>query len=163
MPNIRVDSSITIYSGQPLTFRSPVDCSQITGLIVYYPDGESTVSRVFQFADSHGNNVGDLDLFSENVVVKVILDLASNCAFVQNADTNAYLESKFSEIDEAIKNATPKDHQHPASNITAGTFAGQVIANSNGQDPSTYLVRNQKLSATEETPTVNGHICWVYE
>lgn len=54
-------------------------------------------------------------------------------------------------------------HSHSASEITGGTFVGQVVANNSGQSPSTYLVRNQKLSATEETPTVNGQICWVYE
>ena len=54
-------------------------------------------------------------------------------------------------------------HTHAASAITAGTFAGQVVANSGGQAAGTYLVRNQKLSASEETPTVNGAICWLYE
>lgn len=53
------------------------------------------------------------------------------------------------------------EHGHAASKITAGTFAGQVIAS--GQTPNVYCVRNQKLSATVETPTVNGAICWQYE
>lgn len=57
----------------------------------------------------------------------------------------------------------PSSHNHTASEITAGTFAGQVVANNSGQSSSTYLLRNQKLSATEETPTVNGAICWVYK
>jgi hypothetical protein len=48
------------------------------------------------FADAHGNNVGDIDhLFAEDVVVKVILDVTKGMAFVQNADTNAYIESTF--------------------------------------------------------------------
>lgn len=54
-------------------------------------------------------------------------------------------------------------HTHAASDITAGTFAGQVVASASGQTPGTYLLRNSKLSATEETPTVNGQICWQYE
>lgn len=54
-------------------------------------------------------------------------------------------------------------HTHSASDITAGTFAGQVVAAANGQTPGAYLIRNSKLSATEETPTVNGQICWLYE
>ena len=44
----------------------------------------------------------------------------------------------------------------------SGTFAGQVVANSAGQTPGTMLVRNSKLVSAEETPTVNGEICWVY-
>lgn len=50
-----------------------------------------------------------------------------------------------------------------ASKITAGTFAGQVVANASGQDAGSYVVRNSKISASEETPTVNGQICWKYK
>lgn len=93
--NIRVDLNTPIKNGTEVVFRSPVDCSQITGLIVYY-NGESTE---FALADAHGNNVGDIDhLFAENVVVKVILDLSTRMAFVQNADTNAYLEGRFASV-----------------------------------------------------------------
>ena len=74
---------------------------------------------------------------------------------------------------------TPSSHNHAASEVTsgtfaaaripslaaskisAGTFAGQVVANASGQAPGTSLVRNTKLVATEETPTVNGEIFWV--
>ena len=101
--NIRVDLDTPIYDGREVVFRSPVDCSQITGLILYYPDNGNTSSKEFAFADAHGNNVGDIDhLFAENVVVKVIIDLETNMAFVQNADTNAYLERRFDELERKI-------------------------------------------------------------
>lgn len=94
--NIKVNYPRAIYDGTELVFRSPVDCSQVTGLIVYYPVDNTEVSKEFAFADAHGNNVGDIDhLFAENVVVKVILDVTSSMAFVQNADTNAYIERTF--------------------------------------------------------------------
>jgi hypothetical protein len=104
MANIRVDLDYTISDGLELKFRSPVDCSQITGLIVYYPGaGGNTTSKVFSLADAHGNNVGDIDhLFAENVVVKVILDVTTGMAFVQNADTNAYIENTFAKKAEAL-------------------------------------------------------------
>lgn len=95
MPNIRIDSTIPISNGQALIFKSPADCSQITGLIVYYPDDDTTTSKTFQFADAHGNNVGSVSLFAEDVLVKVILDTDAGKAYVQNADTNAYLEGQF--------------------------------------------------------------------
>ena len=96
LANIRVDVGYTIHDGAEIKFRSPVDCSAITGLIVYYPGADGNiVSKVFALADAHGNNVGDIDhLFAENVVVKVILDVTKGMAFVQNADTNAYLEAQ---------------------------------------------------------------------
>jgi hypothetical protein len=97
--NIIVDLNTPITDGREVVFRSPVDCSQATGLIVCYKD----VSQEFAFADAHGNNVGDIDhLFAENVVVKVILDVTSSMAFVQNADTNAYLEGRFKSIEDRL-------------------------------------------------------------
>ena len=97
--NIRVDLNTSIKDGTEVVFRSPVDCSQVTGLIVYYTGG----SQEFVFADAHGNNVGDIDhLFAENVAVKVILDTTTSMAFVQNADTNAYLEGRFADIEAQI-------------------------------------------------------------
>ena len=93
MSNIIVDYNAPIQDGTEVVFRSPVDCSQITGLKVNYSGG----SKEFMFADAHGNNVGNIDhLFAENVVVKVILDVTTGMAFVQNPDTNSYLEYRSS-------------------------------------------------------------------
>ena len=99
MSNIKVDLSTPIFDGAEVKFRSPADCSQVTGLVVCY-NGES---QEFIFADAHGNNVGDIDhLFAEDVVVKVILDVTKGMAFVQNADTNAYLENRFAGLEDMI-------------------------------------------------------------
>lgn len=90
--NIRVDLNTNIADGSEVVFRSPADCSQVTGLAIYHTGGRTE----FAFADAHGHNVGDIDhLFAENAVVKVILDVTAGMAFVQNADTNAYIESTF--------------------------------------------------------------------
>ena len=103
MKNIRVDLDTPIYHGMEVVFRSPADCSQVTGLILYYQENGNTCSKEFAFADAHGYNVGDIDhLFAEDAVVKVILDMATSKAFVQNADTNAYLEQRFDDIEENI-------------------------------------------------------------
>ena len=122
MANIRVDSPVVVYSGLPLTFKSPADCSQVTGLVVYWTDGDRTSSRVFQFADAHGNNIGHLDLFAADVVVKVILDLATNCAFVQNADTNAYLEQRINNAEANAKSYTDQK----VANIPTPDVSGQI-------------------------------------
>lgn len=53
-------------------------------------------------------------------------------------------------------------HTHAANDITAGTFAGQVVANGSGQNAGTSLLRNSKLASAETDPTVNGEICWTY-
>lgn len=43
---------------------------------------------------------------------------------------------------------------------SGGSFTGRVAAAEGAQDPGQYSLRNSKLSTTEETPTVNGQICW---
>ena len=96
MANIRVDVGYPVKDGTILTFRSPVDCSAVTGLKVYCTVDGNTTAHEFMFADAMGNNVGDIDyLFAENVAVKVILDVTTGMAFVQNAATSAYIESTF--------------------------------------------------------------------
>lgn len=182
MANIRVDIDYTIINGTAITFRSPCDCSAITGLKVYFPNEmKNIVSQEFKFVDAHNEDITEIsDLFAENAIVKVIIDADRRLAFVQNADTNAYLEGRFKEIEEKAgshasqhaKDGTdpitpesigcsPAVHTHIASDVGAGTFAGQVVANGSGQTPGSYVLRNSKLSTVEYTPTVNGEICWV--
>lgn len=59
--------------------------------------------------------------------------------------------------------AASSTHNQAASTISAGTFAGQVVAESSNQTPSTMLIRNSKLVSTETNPSHNGEICWLYE
>lgn len=104
MPKIRVDLESAVANGQALTFKSPADCSNITGLIIYYPAGNTTTSKTFKFVDAHGVDVGSgtVSLFAANALVKVVLDIDSGKAYIQNADTNAYLEGKFAELQQII-------------------------------------------------------------
>lgn len=127
--NIRVDLSYPVKDGTEVVFRSPVDCSQVTGLKVYYVGADGvTGSQEFAFADAHGNNVGDIDhLFAENVAVKVILDVTTSMAFVQNADTNAYLEGRFSTIEEDLARAFRNgDKAVTIGEVTAEYKGGQT-------------------------------------
>lgn len=128
MTNIRIDIGYAISDGLELKFRSPVDCSAITGLIVYYPGANgNTTSKVFALADAHGNNVGDIDhLFAEDVVVKVILDVTKGMAFVQNADTNAYLEGKLAE-------------KYSPHNLPTATDIGAVASNAGSSNEGKFL------------------------
>lgn len=99
MPKIRIDINTTPSNGRSLTFKAPADCSNVTGLIVYYPENGATTSKEFVFADAHGVDVGSgtISLFAKNAFVKVVLDTDNGKAYVQNADTNDYLESELAE------------------------------------------------------------------
>lgn len=66
-------------------------------------------------------------------------------------------------LSEKPDNFPPAAHNQPASTIQSGTFDGQVNAKQGWQSPGAYLLRNCKLSATDETPTANGEICWHYK
>lgn len=145
MPNIRVDLDYTIKDGTEIKFRSPVDCSQITGLIVYYPGANgNTTSKEFVLADAHGNNVGDIDhLFAEDVVVKVILDVTKGMAFVQNADTNAYLEGKFRAV--TMFASDPNND----GNIVL-SYGGDVVPGGGGSGGSGGTVTDKQIASAVE-------------
>ena len=101
--NVRVDLQETIYDGMEVKFKAPCDASVVTGLNLYYPVDGVVEAREFAFADANTNDLRHLDaLFAEGAVVKVILDLDANMAFVQNADTNAYLEHRLSTLEGMI-------------------------------------------------------------
>lgn len=116
MSNIRVDLSYAIADGSEVVFSAPCNCNEITGLKVYHSDG----SKVFTFKDAHGNNLTGIgNLFSKGALVKAILDVTNGYAFLQNADTNAYLEGH-------IQN---KENPH-------GVTAAQVKARPDTWNPS---------------------------
>ena len=91
MVTIKVDLSHEIIDGQPITFVAPCDCTAVTGLNVCYPEGE----KEFVFKDAHGHDLTGIgNLFASGAYVKAILDTKNGYAYLQNADTNAYLEAQ---------------------------------------------------------------------
>ena len=144
MANIRIDVDYTIKDGTELVFRSPCDCTEITGLIVYYATEDGTASKEFALADAHGENVGDIPhLFVGNVVVKVILDVDSGMAFVQNADTNAYLEAQFA-------GKAPIDHTHTASDVGARPNTWLPTIADIGAAPAGFSLGGSKSISVDE-------------
>ena len=94
MVNIRVDMDYTIQDGSGVVFTAPCNCNEVVGLKVYFPGG----SKEFLFKDAHGVELtGISNLFSAGAYVKAILDVTNGYAYIQNANTNAYLEARFDE------------------------------------------------------------------
>ena len=155
--NIRVDLNYPIKDGTEVVFRSPVDCSQVTGLKVYYRDNWETSSKEFAFADAHGNNVGDIPhLFAENVVVKVILDVTTGMAFVQNADTNAYLEaqlaSKMPIFKRSLSNCSENDI------LEAGGYAIAHDNRTNVTDGASQIANGARFLLVFNSDTSNTRV-----
>ncbi|MBO7739441.1 MAG: hypothetical protein J6S18_03635 [Oscillospiraceae bacterium] len=118
MAYIRAYQAMPIFDGMPVTFKSPASCTGVEGLKVYYPVGEGVAVATFALADAHGNNVGSIDLFAANVLVKVILDTEKGMAFVQNADTNAYLEGRFEELENELDGVKGAINNSPGGTST---------------------------------------------
>lgn len=64
---------------------------------------------------------------------------------------------------DALAGKAESSHNQAASTITAGTFAGAVVAQTSSQTPATSLLRNSKLVTTDTNPSYNGEICWTYK
>lgn len=98
MANIRVNLVEQLVDGHSVTFVAPCDCTEITGLKVYYPGESDIETKTFVFKDTHGNELTGIgNLFERGAYVKAILDTKKGFAYIQNADTNSYLEGKFDE------------------------------------------------------------------
>lgn len=96
MAYINVNSPCPVFQGMPITFKAPCDCTAVEGLVVAYGDNSYT----FAFKDAHGNTLtGVGNLFMQGALVKAILDIEDGYAYLQNADTNAYIERTFARKD----------------------------------------------------------------
>ena len=112
MANIRLDLNHAPLDGESVTFKAPCNASEITGLIIYYQDAGKTVSKSFMLCDANGGDIGEIDnIFSVGSIVKILLDTDENKAFMQNPDTNTYIEGRFG-------NKAQKKHTHSKSEIT---------------------------------------------
>ena len=103
MANILLTVNRTLEDGAIISFRAPCACNAVTGISVTYPVISDTsvtqTSKVFTFKDSHGNVLTGLgNLFLEGALVQVMLDVTNGAAFIQNADTNKYLEDKMESL-----------------------------------------------------------------
>ena len=105
MANVRVDLNYTIQDGSEVVFYAPCDYANVTGLSLYYPNENGGIeSRTFTFKDAHDHDVTDLDhLFAEGACVKLIVSLTKSSVYIQNADTNRYLENRFDQLGGTIE------------------------------------------------------------
>lgn len=138
MANIKIELDYPLTDGMSLTFKAPCDNTAVTGLKVYYPEvgesGTTTTSKTFTFKDAHLNTISALgNLFSEGATVVVVVDTNNSYAFIQNADTNGYLENKVTSV---------------AKGGTGGTTASEALTNL-GALPLSGGTMTGKLNAKE--------------
>ena len=98
MANIKITLDHEIVDGESVTFKAPCDCTEVTGIKVYYKtvteDGTEDANKTFTFRDAHCEALTGIgNLFKEGAYLTALLDTTNNYAFIQNADTNKYAES----------------------------------------------------------------------
>lgn len=154
MSNIRVDVNFKIFDGAQVSFKSPANFSDVTGLRVCYPETPTvTKTQDFSFTDAHGVDVTDLDdLFGESAIVKVLLDTVHSRAFVQNADTNSYLERRFEEISYSPATQSEQGLMSAADKKKLDGVATNAEVNQNAF--SNVKVGNTTIAADSKTDTL---------
>ena len=108
MARIKVQLNHEIIDGQPITFVAPCDCSDTEGLRVRYPGGV----KDFIFKDSHGNDLSGIgELFLSGAYVRVLVNTVNGYAYIQNADTNKYIEDTFLKKDASVAYIDKNDNE----------------------------------------------------
>lgn len=96
MADVKITLNTPIYDGMPITFKAPCDCTEVAGIQVQHlTETGKTQTTAFDIKDAHGVSVSGLgNLFMQGAYVRAILDTRTYAAYIQNADTNSYVEKK---------------------------------------------------------------------
>lgn len=143
---LTVDS---VADGQSLTFKAPCDCTAVTGITI----GSTT----YTFKDAHGNDLSGMgNLFLTGAYVKVVLDTTNNYAYIQNADTNKYLETNKVPTTRTVNGkALSSDITLTASDVGAASGSTSVNATLTASGWSSF---KQTISVPGLGATQNGII-----
>lgn len=148
MAKIRIDLVEQLVDGHSVTFKAPCDCTAIDGLKVYYPTENGVTSDVFTLNDAHGNILTGLgNLFAKGAYVKVVLDTVNKAAYIQNANTNSYIEARLVDIRSTTENVI-KDGM--AGDLRVKKMAGNTEQKTGGSN------KNILPSIGLTTQTING-------
>lgn len=112
MADVKIALNTPIYDGMPITFKAPCDCTEVTRLQVQHLTESGNVSTSsYILMDSHGVSVAGLgNLFAKGAYVRVILDTRTHQAYLQNADSNSYIEGKIEELENGAVTTDAQEH-----------------------------------------------------
>lgn len=96
MANLKITINSVLMDGHEVTFKAPCDCTAFENLDVHYVENQTQKNKLFALKDAHGNSLKGIgNLFTQGAYVHVILNTVDGVAYLQNSDTNGYLEKKF--------------------------------------------------------------------
>lgn len=148
MSKIRVNVDYPIYDGQSLTFNAPCDCTSVDGLRVYYPDGNKT----FSLCDAHNKDISGIgNVFSAGALIKVVLDVTNERAYLQNADYNTYIDGLIRKYGQ-VKYGTYEGTGDVVASLDLGFEPGVLIVGNN-------LDYNYMADTSKKHPA--NHFLWI--
>ena len=163
MANIKINLDHIIHNGSEAVFIAPCDCSEITGIIITHLDNNGGMtSDEFRFKDAHGHDLSELDnLFTKGVYVKIILNVTDKLAYIQNADTNSYIESRIKKLqdDDLVKHSNGSKYSWGMDDI--GVFLELVDSNQPEEDIEEEIQIATLVLGDEDTGDyleINGEI-----
>lgn len=121
-----------IYTGKQVTFKAPCESEGLTGLII---DGVTYDLVSAMGVTLVGNS------FDKDAMVSVIFNIETMKAYVQNADTNTYLEDKFKSIEDKV------------GNIPAADVSGAISTHNTSTDAHDDI----RKAISERAPTNHGN------
>lgn len=159
MSKIKVNLGYAPVNGKQISFIAP--CGSVDTECLVIEDVEYAV------VDADGVSVAGLqNVWNSGAMVSAILNTATHTAFIQNANTNAYLEGKFKTVDgEGVDSIVQKiSDSTPESKTIDFLTADRNLGNSGGSwmssTPSTtatYEADGWELNTSETDEIVSSH------
>lgn len=149
MSKIKVSHIDSLVNGKQISFIAPCSSSNTDCLVI--EDVE------YAIVDAENVSVAGLsNVWNSGAIVSVILNVDTHTAFIQNPNTNPYLEAHLKS-----KN---NPHGVTAEHIQ-GTLGGKVVANASSVGSyTTKQVRNIVMSTSTDGVTLaNGDVLHVYK
>ena len=147
MANIRIDLNGALTDGMTVTFKAPCNCSEITGLKIYYVKDGDLVGESFTMKDALVNNLANTDnLFAAGAYVTAVLDTVNKRAYLQNASSSEYLEGKVT----PVNNLTSTSTTLPLSAAQGKKLKDDIDSKLNVTKTDVYL-RSTDASNTEKS------------
>lgn len=99
-------------TGEEITIKTPCSCSDVTGVQIN--------GVAFPFYDASGNSLADMTgLFAKDSLIRVLIDADKMRAYILNANTNSYIEGKFTHGSSIVVTLKASSWSNNSQTVTA--------------------------------------------
>lgn len=149
---IAVTIKYEIADGLEIKFKLTTDCVNATKLVV---NGQNEDRKVFTFVDANRKDIGKIGkLFAEGAIIKVILDLDQEAAFVQNADTPA--GKVYTATPDTLADIINSATAGATINLTAGKYDKIELCGPDAYSENLTILGPDNIENTEDIAEIAG-------